>query len=105
MGHQSVYADDRSAEFSVCDRGRADCLGNDKDITEPFSDQERDLFRRYLYSAAHICRAVCVLRRAGVRWDSGVSLLQGIFLYLQEISERRRETRGDQAVALSLPVM
>ena len=39
MGHQSVYADDRSVKFSICDRGRADCSGNDKDISEPISGQ------------------------------------------------------------------
>ena len=82
MGHQSVYTDDRSVEFSVCDRGRADCPGNDKDISEPFSDQERNLFRCDMYPAALICRPHCFLCRTGVRRDSGVPLLHGILLYL-----------------------
>ena len=89
VGHQSVYTDDRSVEFSVCDRGRADCPGNDKDISESFSDQERNLFRCNLHPAARICRPVCFLCRTGVRRDSGVPLLHGIFLYLQKISAGR----------------
>lgn len=101
MGDQSLHADDHSVKLSVCDRGRADSAGYDKDIVKSFSDEENPLFCRDLPDPAYMDGAVRFLCGTFCGRRGGMPFMCDIFLYLSEISAGRRTPRRDQTVNIS----
>ena len=98
MGDPGLYADDRAAELPVCDRGRPDGAGHDKDFVKPFPDAEKPLFCRDLPDPALLDRPVRLLCGTLCRRRVGMHLVHGLLLYLPEISAGRRTPRRDQDV-------
>ena len=101
MGDPGLYADDRAAEFSVCDRGRPDGTGHDKDFVKPFPDEEKPVFCRDLPDPVYMGGPGCLLCGALCGRRVGMHLVRDLLLYLPEISAGRRAPRRDPAVTVA----
>ena len=87
--------------FSVCDRGRPDGTGHDKDFVKPFPDKEKPVFCRDLPDPVYMGGPGCLLCRAFCGRGVGMHFVRDLFLYLPEISAGRRAPRRDQTVSTS----
>ena len=101
MGDPGLYADDRAAELPVCDRGRPDGVGHDKDFVKPFPDEEKPVFCRDLPDPAPLDRPVRLLCRTFCGRRVGMHFVRDFLLYLPEISAGRRAPRRDPAVTVA----
>lgn len=100
MGDSGLYADDRAAEFSVCDRGRPDGIGHDKDFVKSFPDAEKSLFCCNMPDPALLDCSVRLLCRAFCGRGVGMHFVRDFLLYLPEISAGRRTSWRDQTVRI-----
>ena len=101
MGDPGLYADDRAAELPVCDRGRPDGAGHDKDFVKPFPDAEKPVFCCNLPDPVYMGGPGCLLCRAFCGRGVGMHFVRDLLLYLPEISAGRRAPRRDQTVSTS----